>query len=445
MSQLFKLENHTIEIKQTKYPLTLRTLFGTSHSKTNTRTNCLISVCLDSSRTEIGYGEIGLPPKKPNCYLADPQDISLWFEAFYDYLEKICKTKNKEKSFDFELPLKKNEWLSAVELPNWFLLLLYAIDTFPANNEKYSKAAQNGIEGACLDLLSKCLNLPLWKIITNNKNKNKNKNKNENENENENNKTQLVELPAIPAFYTIGINTNSESILTSLKFGLKFTCNLKLKASKDLDLLFKTFEIIEDYQKENQKNEIVDKINGIWSIDANADWTPEISLQFLDRLDERLKKKIYMVEQPFPLQIETLEKSEIEAWKVVKSKYLEAGIRIYADESVSTVDSVMKVAPFSHGVNVKLEKAGGIRQAIQTIHEAQNSGLTIWIGMMVGSVLASNMAGSIALLAGHTDADGGLLVTDECQPFEGGFDWDKSNGTITLSKEPGFGTISKEN
>ncbi|KAJ3431097.1 enolase superfamily member [Anaeramoeba flamelloides] len=434
MSQLFNLENHTIEIKQTKYPLTLRTLFGTSHSKTNTRTNCLISVCLDSSQTEIGYGEIGLPPKKPNCYLADPQDISLWFDAFFDYLEKICKTKNKEKSFDLGLPLKKNEWLSTLELPKWFLLLLYAIDTCPANNEKYSKAAQNGIEGACLDLLSKCLNQPLWKIITNNQNENKNKN----------NKTQLVERPTIPAFYTIGINTNTESILTSLKFGLKFTCNLKLKASKDLDLLFKTFEIIENYQKENQKNES-DKINGIWSIDANADWTPEISLQFLDRLDERLKKKIYMVEQPFPLQIDTIEKSEIEEWKVVKSKYLESGIRIYADESVSTVDSVMKVAPFSHGVNVKLEKAGGIRQAIQTIKEAQNSGLTIWIGMMVGSVLASNMAGSIAPLAGHTDADGGLLVTDECQPFEGGFNWNKTNGTITLSKESGFGTITKEN
>ncbi len=48
-----------------------------------------------------------------------------------------------------------------------------------------------------------------------------------------------------------------------------------------------------------------------------------------------------------------------------------------------------------HGVNVKLEKAGGVRGAIVAIDRAHQLGLSVWIGVMVASSLNSNAAGTI--------------------------------------------------
>lgn len=46
-----------------------------------------------------------------------------------------------------------------------------------------------------------------------------------------------------------------------------------------------------------------------------------------------------------------------------------------------------------HGVNVKMEKAGGIRGALIAANKAHELGLQVWIGVMVGSSLNSNAGG----------------------------------------------------
>src|SRR4051812_11955215 len=71
------------------YELALLSTFGTAHSATTSRTNVLVSTHLvardsdgASSREVVGFGEIGLPPKKPLCYLADLESVERYFVAF---------------------------------------------------------------------------------------------------------------------------------------------------------------------------------------------------------------------------------------------------------------------------------------------------------------------------------------------------------------------------
>ena len=70
---------------------------------------------------------------------------------------------------------------------------------------------------------------------------------------------------------------------------------------------------------------------------------------------------------------------------------------------------------YVHGVNVKMDKAGGFRGAVSALHAAKQLGLKTWVGMMVGSKLASTAASHLLPLAVAADLDGAPLVTDESQ------------------------------
>ena len=52
-------------------------------------------------------------------------------------------------------------------------------------------------------------------------------------------------------------------------------------------------------------------------------------------------------------------------------------------------EDVGRLAPYVDGVNIKLEKCGGYREAFKAVRAAQSQGLLIWFGCMVGSNLNS--------------------------------------------------------
>lgn len=170
----------------------------------------------------------------------------------------------------------------------------------------------------------------------------------------------------------------------------------------------------------------LDKIapkKGFWAIDANAAWTPVIALQYLFVL--RKYPRIIMVEQPFPIKFpEGIGATDEAAWQGVTEAYKMAKIKIYGDESVATHLDIDRLASYVHGVNVKMDKAGGYRGALTVIDKARTAGLNIWVGMMVGSKLASTAAACLLPAATHGDLDGGLLTSDASQAFlSGGMEW----------------------
>ncbi len=87
------------------------------------------------------------------------------------------------------------------------------------------------------------------------------------------------------------------------------------------------------------------------------------------------------------------------------------------DEGCHDLTDVAPVAEYADGINVKLAKSGGVREAVRMIHAARALGLRVMLGCMVESQLGVAPAAAIASLADWVDLDGHLLLADE--PFTG--------------------------
>lgn len=85
-------------------------------------------------------------------------------------------------------------------------------------------------------------------------------------------------------------------------------------------------------------------------------------------------------------------------------------IPLCADESCHTSADVAKIAPFYDAVNIKLDKSGGLTEAMNVSNAAQAAGLKIMVGCMLSTSLAIRPAFSIAQRASWVDLDGPLLL-----------------------------------
>jgi L-alanine-DL-glutamate epimerase-like enolase superfamily enzyme len=97
---------------------------------------------------------------------------------------------------------------------------------------------------------------------------------------------------------------------------------------------------------------------------------------------------------------------------------LKAGspIPIYVDEDCHTLADVAVCAERAHGINVKLAKSGGIREAVRMVHAARALGLGCMLGCMVESGLGIAAGAHIASLFDHVDLDGNLLIAPDPWP-----------------------------
>ncbi len=107
---------------------------------------------------------------------------------------------------------------------------------------------------------------------------------------------------------------------------------------------------------------------------------------------------------------------------------------IYVDEDCHTLADVARCAERAHGINVKLAKSGGIREAVRMVHAARALGLGCMLGCMVESGLGIAAGASIASLFDHVDLDGNILIRRD--PFPGvAFE----DGVQLPSAAPGLG------
>ncbi|HET7743585.1 MAG TPA: dipeptide epimerase [Gaiellaceae bacterium] len=109
-------------------------------------------------------------------------------------------------------------------------------------------------------------------------------------------------------------------------------------------------------------------------------------------------------------------------------------VPIYVDEDCHTLADVAACAEIAHGINIKLAKSGGIREAIRMAHAARALRLGVMLGCMLESGLGIAAGCCVAPLCDHIDLDGNLLLSeDPCPGVE------LRDGVQVPSTAPGLG------
>jgi L-alanine-DL-glutamate epimerase-like enolase superfamily enzyme len=157
-------------------------------------------------------------------------------------------------------------------------------------------------------------------------------------------------------------------------------------------------------------------------VDANTAWTAKEALQRLPMLEEL---GVAFVEQPVAA-------ADVEGLRLLRRR---SRLPIIADESCETADDIPRLLGAVDGINIKLAKAGSIREAVRMAQVARAHGLTVMLGCMVESTLGIAAALQVAPLVDYVDLDGALLLAED--PFTGpGMNQD---GTLRYNDAPGLG------
>jgi len=150
----------------------------------------------------------------------------------------------------------------------------------------------------------------------------------------------------------------------------------------------------------------------VWlMVDANQGFTRESFARLLPTLVEA---RVDVVEQPFPIGKE--------AWL----DGLERPIRIAADESVQDRSDLQKMVGRVDIINIKLDKCGGLTEALAIVTDARKLGFELMVGNMSGSSLAMAPAFVVGQCCGVVDLDGPTFLTTDRSPsasYEDGYIW----------------------
>ena len=136
-------------------------------------------------------------------------------------------------------------------------------------------------------------------------------------------------------------------------------------------------------------------------IDANESWSPS----HFEKIVPALKRLgVKLIEQPFPA----------DADEVLLT--LDHPVPVCADESCHTGDDLARLTSRYEVINVKLDKTGGLTEALHLCQQARKAGFKLLIGCMVGTSLGMAPARLLASIADYVDLDGPLLLARDRDP-----------------------------
>ncbi len=157
-------------------------------------------------------------------------------------------------------------------------------------------------------------------------------------------------------------------------------------------------------------------------VDANQGWTDKhYALKMIEWLSER---NVEFVEQPMP-------KHDLDdmAWLTEQSP-----LPTIADESCQRLEDIPRLKDVFDGINIKLMKCTGMREANKMISMGETFGMKLMIGCMTETSCAISAAAQLAPKMDYADLDGNLLIANDC--FSG---MKVIDGKITLNDRPGIG------
>jgi L-Ala-D/L-Glu epimerase / N-acetyl-D-glutamate racemase len=155
-------------------------------------------------------------------------------------------------------------------------------------------------------------------------------------------------------------------------------------------------------------------------VDVNEAWSLDEALEALAQLAEL---GVEYCEQPLP--------AHDADGPALKER---SPLPIFVDEDCHVAADVPSCAERAHGVNIKLAKSGGVREAVRIAHVARALGLGVMLGCMNESGLAIAAGVQVASLCDHVDLDGNLLLRHD--PWPG---VELVDGVQLPSERPGLG------
>ena len=160
------------------------------------------------------------------------------------------------------------------------------------------------------------------------------------------------------------------------------------------------------------------------AVDANQGWKDRE--EALDMIHWLAEQGIVMVEQPMPKeQIDDI------AWLRERTP-----LPIFADEAVQRLADIKALEGAYDGINIKLMKCTGMREAWKMVNYARAEGMKVMVGCMTETSCAVSAAAQLSPAVDFADLDGNLLISND--RFDG---MKVVDGKITLPDRPGIGII----
>jgi L-Ala-D/L-Glu epimerase len=229
------------------------------------------------------------------------------------------------------------------------------------------QAAKAALDAALHDLCGKLLGVPVWRLLG-------------------------LRRGGPPTAWTIGLGDPEEMARKAERARGRFRrLKLKLGGRDGLDVeRVRAVRAVTDVPLQVDVNEY-------WSLDEALDALPQLAAAGVEYCEQPLAEGD-------------------EGGAVLRER---SPLPIYLDEDCHTLRDVPACAERAHGINIKLAKSGGIREAVRMAHAARALGLGVMLGCMVESGLGIAAAAQIASLCDHVDLDGNLLLAhDPCPGVE---------------------------
>lgn len=244
------------------------------------------------------------------------------------------------------------------------------------------RAAIAALDGALHDWAGQRLDLPVWRLLG-------------------------LSRPAARTTFTIGVASPDEVRTKTAEAVAEGYDALKVKVGVASD----------------QENLAIirEQFAGPLLLDANEAWQPD---EAADRIRALAPFRPTLIEQP-------LSRGQEAACAPLRA----LGVApIFVDESCQRPQDIAGLVGHVDGINIKLTKCGGIREALRMIWTARALGLGVMLGCFVSSSLAIAPALTIASLVDYCDLDGHLLLADD--PYRG---IERTGSRLSLSDAPGLG------
>ncbi|MFH1572300.1 MAG: N-acetyl-D-Glu racemase DgcA [Gemmatimonadota bacterium] len=191
--------------------------------------------------------------------------------------------------------------------------------------------------------------------------------------------------PVVTA-YTLSLDTPEKMGRAALAHAQRSLLKVKLSGDGDLERVAAIRENAPDPQL---------------IVDANEGWSPEVVEEYAAALAAH---GVALIEQPLP------------AGRDGALARMEHPVPLCADESCHTAADIDGLAERYEAVNLKLDKSGGLTEALRLLNRARAAGLEIMVGCMVGTSLSMAPAVLLAQGADYVDLDGPLLLARDRTP-----------------------------